>query len=83
MRGNEIQKDILEGMVEGTRKRGRPRKSWMGDIRVVTWTGKSRVELSRAAQDRTKWRNVGVPNFVHLYRNALFLCPKLKFSFCK
>ena len=56
IRGNEIQRDILGGMVEGTRKRGRPRISWFGDI--VKWTGKTRVELMRAAQDRDKWRTM-------------------------
>ena len=54
IRENEMQTHFLEGMVEGVRKRGRPRMAWIEDI--VAWTAKSKVELPRAAQDRVKWR---------------------------
>ena len=37
VRHDSLQKQLLEGMVEGRRSRGRPRISWFSN--VVTWTG--------------------------------------------
>ena len=56
IRGSEIQKDLLEGKVEGTRKRGRPRSSWLSEIEK--WTGKKILELTRLANNRQSWRTM-------------------------
>ena len=56
IRGSEIQKDLLEGKVEGTRKRGRPRNSWLSEIEK--WTGKKILELTRLANNRQSWRTM-------------------------
>ena len=56
IRGNEIQKDLVEGKVEGTRKRGRPRSSWLGEIEK--WTGMKMIELTRMANNRISWRTM-------------------------
>ena len=46
---------ILEGRVEGTRKQGAPRNTWVQD--VLEWTGKKTYgELKRAADDRDRWK---------------------------
>ena len=48
---------ILEGKVFGKRDRGRPRKTWMGDL--VKWTGfKSYGEVKRSAEDRHRWKSI-------------------------
>ena len=51
-----LQKRIVEGMVEGKRKRGRPAASWLDDIKQVT--GASITEATRAAADRNEWRSL-------------------------
>ena len=56
IRGDEIQKDLIEGKVEGTRKRGRPRSSWLGEIEK--WTGKKMIQLTRLATNRFCWRTM-------------------------
>ena len=48
--------DIMHGGVEGSRERGRPRKSWLSDI--AEWTEKSVVVCLREAQDRGRWRRI-------------------------
>ena len=53
-RHNSLPKTVLQGTVEGGRKQGRPRKSWMSNIKE--WTGLSFPTLLKAAQDRTTWR---------------------------
>jgi hypothetical protein len=53
---DSLEKDILMGMTNGQRKRGRPRTSWMSNIQ--SWTGMSVVEAYRKAQDRKTWKNV-------------------------
>ena len=46
---------FLEGKVEGVRKRGRPRDTWIQDL--LNWTGmKTYGELKRIAEERDKWR---------------------------
>lgn len=35
-RHHSMQKEILEGKIEGKRGRGRPRKSWIGNIKETT-----------------------------------------------
>ena len=56
-RKNSLQQLLLDGKVDGKRQRRRPRRMWMGDIKV--WTSKrSYAECMRDAQDRTVWRAI-------------------------
>ena len=50
------------GTMPGARKRGRPRMTWMDNIK--TWTGLSVEESIRMTEDRYKWRKYfhGVAN---------------------
>ena len=46
---------ILEGQVEGIRKQGRPRDTWIQDM--LKWSGRKMYgELKRAAEDRDRWK---------------------------
>lgn len=54
MRHDSLQRDLVEGMVEGKRGRGRPRMQWSDNI--THWTGLTFVEAKRTAQDRRRWR---------------------------
>ena len=46
---------ILEGYVEGKRKVGRPRRTWMKD--VIEWTGLGDYgKIKRAAEERKSWK---------------------------
>jgi len=56
IRAEGFQKQLLEGKINGRRKRGRPRKSWTGDI--LQWTGSSYVELVQRAKSRRGWRSM-------------------------
>ena len=46
----------MQGMVEGKRGRGRPRRTWMND--VTKWTNLSAREVTRNAKDRQEWRKI-------------------------
>ena len=45
--------ELLQGTVEGMRRRGRPRKMWLDNIK--DWTRLSIADLLDSTQDRTKW----------------------------
>src|SRR5688572_11064350 len=46
---------ILEGQVEGLRKQGRPRDTWIHDM--LKWLrSKMYEELKRATEDRDRWK---------------------------
>ena len=47
---------ILQGTVEGTRKRGRPKRMWKDDVK--DWTGRTMGDLLRLAEDRTEWNRI-------------------------
>ena len=47
-------KVILQGTVEGSRRRGRPKKSWSDNI--AEWTGTSLAETQAMAHNRQEWR---------------------------
>ena len=47
---------ILQGTVEGGRKRGKPRKSWLSNIKE--WTRMDVYSLLSSAQDRQLWRSL-------------------------
>jgi hypothetical protein len=52
--GSPLTLQIIEGKVEGKRKRGRQKKKWYDNIRE--WTGLSYIQAKRLAQDRRAWR---------------------------
>ena len=46
---------ILEGQVEGKRKQGRPKDTWIQDM--LKWSRRKKDgELKRAAEDRDRWK---------------------------
>ena len=49
-----LEKDIFEGIIEGKRGRGRPRRRWSQDITECLQT--TVTEAGRQAQDRTAFR---------------------------
>jgi hypothetical protein len=51
-----LSNDILHGLVEVRRGRGKPSKSWMTN--VENWTGMGAVEETGKARDRYRWRQV-------------------------
>ena len=53
-RHNTIQKDLLEGKLEGTRAVGRQRLLWIDNIKA--WTEKSMRQCTRAADNRREWQ---------------------------
>ena len=55
-RHNTLSKTILQGTVEGGRRKGRPRKSWTEDIKV--WTQAEMPALLEKASDRHRWRRL-------------------------
>ena len=54
VRHRNIQHEILTGRIEGSRGRGRPRRTWNDNIKE--WTGRPWNECYRKAQDRKLWR---------------------------
>ena len=57
-----LEKEIMQVIMSGARRRGRPRTAWMDNIK--TWTGLSVEESIRMTEDRDKWRKYvhGVAN---------------------
>ncbi|GFR80155.1 endonuclease-reverse transcriptase [Elysia marginata] len=53
-RHDSLSKTILQGLVEGKRRRGRQKKAWCDNIKE--WTGMAMYELVRSASDRDAWR---------------------------
>ncbi|GFR76294.1 UDP-glucuronosyltransferase 2A1-like [Elysia marginata] len=53
-RHDSLSKTILQGTVEGKRRRGRQKKAWCDNIKE--WTGMAIYELVRSASDRDAWR---------------------------
>ena len=60
--GTCLEKEIMQGRMQGARRRGRPRTAWMDNIK--TWTGLPVEESVRMTEDRDKWRKYvhGVAN---------------------
>ena len=52
--GSCLEKEIVPEIMQGARRRGRPRTAWMDNIK--TWTGLSVEESIRMTEDRGKWR---------------------------
>ena len=55
-RSSGLAKTILQGTVNGTRRRGRQRKRWEDNVKE--WTGLSFAASQRAVEDRTKWKEI-------------------------
>ncbi|GFR93520.1 retrovirus-related Pol polyprotein LINE-1 [Elysia marginata] len=53
-RHDSLSKTILQGIVEGKRRRGRQKKAWCDNIKE--WIGMAMYELVRSASDRDAWR---------------------------
>ena len=64
-RPDGLTKVILQGTVEGSRRRSRPRKSWIENI--VEWTGKSFAKTQVIALNRQAWKE--------LTRKSIMTCP--------
>ena len=55
-RENSLEKSIMLGMGDGTRKRGTPRARWLDDIKAIT--NCTLAELCGSARDRDTWRKM-------------------------
>jgi hypothetical protein len=53
-RHDSLCKTIMQGTVEGGRKRGRQKKNWSDNVKE--WTNMAMPELLKIAADRTMWR---------------------------
>ena len=54
--GCQITKTVVEGYVEGRRRRGRPRKQYFDNIKQ--WTQFTTSQCVRAAEDRSRWKQL-------------------------
>ena len=55
-RHNSLAKTIMQGSVEGIRRRGKQRKCWMDNI--LEWTNMDLQVLLRQTEDREQWRKI-------------------------
>ena len=55
-RASGLTKTILQGTVQGKRRRGRQRKKWADNI--TEWTGKNFAMTQALAHDRKRWRKL-------------------------
>ena len=55
-RGNGLSKTILQGTVQGKRKQGRPKKTWMDNIKE--WTGMNHNQIKSKASNRNQWKEL-------------------------
>ena len=55
-RSSGLAKTILQGTVKGKRKRGRQKKRWEDNIKE--WTGMDFASSTRAAENRTRWKEI-------------------------
>ena len=62
VRGRGTGRAVMEGGMEGSRGRGRPRRYWMGNI--TEWTGERGNTLRSMTVDREGWRKA-ITNWVH------------------
>ena len=54
MRSSELEKDVMLGKVEGTRRRGRQRTRWLDSLKNIT--GMTMYEIKETAMNRIDWR---------------------------
>ena len=57
-RSSGLAKTILQGRVQGKRKKGRQRRRW--EDKMTEWTGKALSDNPRWAEDRDRWRELVV-----------------------
>ena len=67
-RSSGLAKTILQGTVQGGRRRGRQRKRWEDNIKE--WTGLGWNIILRKAEKREEWRKLAVKSTVVLQRSA-------------
>ena len=60
-RSSGLAKTILQGTVQGKRRKGR-QKRWAYNINE--WTGMNIASSTRAAEDRTRWKGIDVKSSV-------------------
>ena len=68
MRLSGLAKTIVQGTVQGRRRKGRQRKRWEDNIKE--WTGLERNILLRKAENRVEWRKLVVKSTVVPQRSA-------------
>ena len=56
IRGDGVQRLLMEGRINSRRGRGRPRTMWTDNIKE--WTKISYNDCIRVAQDRERWRSM-------------------------
>ena len=54
MRASGLDRDVMLGKVEGTRKHGRQRTRWLDSLKDIT--GMTLYELKETAMNRVDWR---------------------------
>ena len=67
-RSSGLAKTILQGTVQGGRRRGRQRKRWEDNIKE--WTGLEWNIILRTAENREEWRKLVVKSTVVSQRSA-------------
>ena len=55
-RHESLEKVILQGKIDGSRRRGRPKAWWLD--RIKTLVGHSTQDIYRHTADRSKWRAI-------------------------
>ena len=55
-KGDCLEKELIRGTTPGSRTRGRPKMTWIDNIK--SWTGLSLTELVRNLEDRHQWRKI-------------------------
>ena len=56
IRGKGKQKLLMEGEIEGTRRKGKQRRTWTSD--VTGWCGSSNAKCVRMAENRKEWSSM-------------------------
>ena len=59
---SSLAKTILQGTVQGKRRKSRQKKRWEDYIKE--WTGMDFASSTRAAEDRTRWKGTVVKSSV-------------------
>ena len=54
--GDNLEKVIIQGQIQGTRKRGRPKLRWTDGIKEAT--GRSLNAAHQLSQNRDRWRSI-------------------------
>ena len=58
-RQNSLANTIMHGAVRGSRPQGRPKKTWLQNVKE--WTGSSLGDANLAAHNRDSWRETSRP----------------------